>query len=64
MSQPTPPPLLTLTLKIPAGVAVLGLPYLGRSLLEPITLAAMIGFVMAPTWGRSAVWVWVRPRPP
>lgn len=46
MSQPTPPPLLRLN--ILAGVAVLGLLYLGRSLLAPIALAAMMGFVMAP----------------
>ena len=46
MSQPTTPPLLPL--KILTGVAVLGLLYLGRSVLEPITLAAMMGFVMAP----------------
>ncbi len=35
-------------LKILAGLALLGLLYLGRSVFEPITLAAMLGFVMTP----------------
>ncbi len=35
-------------LKILAGLALLGLLYLGRSVFEPITLAVMLGFVMTP----------------
>ncbi|HSI50376.1 MAG TPA: AI-2E family transporter [Ideonella sp.] len=38
----------SLALKILAGSAVLGLLYLGRGVLVPITLAAMLGFVLAP----------------
>ncbi|WP_141290915.1 AI-2E family transporter [Ideonella azotifigens] len=38
----------SLALKILAGTAVLGLLYLGRGVLVPITLAAMLGFVLAP----------------
>ena len=38
----------SLPLRILTAVAVLGVLYLGRSVLVPITLAAMLGFVMAP----------------
>lgn len=37
-----------LALKILVGIAILGVLYLGRSVLEPITLAVMLAFVMAP----------------
>lgn len=46
MSQSNPPQLLSL--KVLVGVALLGLLYLARGVLGPITLAAMLGFVMAP----------------
>ena len=37
-----------LSLKILLGIALVGVLYVGRSVLAPITLAAMLGFVMAP----------------
>lgn len=45
MTSPTPQPL---SLKILVGVALLGLLYMGRDVLEPIALAMTLGFVMAP----------------
>ncbi|WP_043818328.1 AI-2E family transporter, partial [Rubrivivax gelatinosus] len=45
MTSPTPQPL---ALKILVGVALLGLLYMGRDVFEPIALAMMLGFVMAP----------------
>ncbi len=53
-SPPSPPPsphasaFSPLAAKFLIGVAVLGLLYLGRDVLEPVTLAAMLAFVLAP----------------
>ncbi len=48
-SPPTPPASSTpLAVKLLVGLGVLAVLYLGREVLEPITLAAMLSFLMAP----------------
>ncbi len=50
MSAPTSPSPATtpLAVKLLVGLGVLAVLYLGREVLEPITLAAMLSFLMAP----------------
>lgn len=48
MTPPAPASPPSLALKILVGVAVLGVLYGGRGVLEPIMLAVMLAFVMAP----------------